>query len=74
MGYSETTKGYRVLISSQRTIEISRDVKFEEDIAFKISRNSDESIIESISEEDQHTKIERENDSEPSSMSNHKYF
>lgn len=48
IGYSETTKGYRVFIPGQKTIEISRDVKFEEDIAFNISRNSDESITESM--------------------------
>ena len=47
-------------------------MKFEEDTAFKISNNNDESITESISEEDQPTKIERENDSEPSSMSNYR--
>ena len=58
IGYSETTKGYRIYIPRQRTIEISRDVIFEEDTALKISSNSDESI----SEEDQPTEIEREDD------------
>ena len=50
-------------------------MKFEEDIAFNISRNSDESIFESIPEidENQQIEIERENNIEPSSssMSNH---
>ena len=71
IGYSETTKGYKVFILGQRTIEISRDAKFEEDIAFKFSRNSDESISEV--DENQQAEIERENHFEPSSstMSNH---
>ena len=64
IGYSETTKGYRIYIPGQRTIEISRDVIFEEDTTFKISSNSDESI----SEEDQHTEIEREDDCDFSSL------
>ena len=51
IGYSETTKGYRIYIPGQRTIEISRDVIFEEDTTFKVSSNSDESI----SDEDQLT-------------------
>ena len=53
-------------------------MKFEEDIAFNISRNNDESITESILEvdENQQTEIERENDFKPSSyiMSNHEDF
>lgn len=67
IGYSETSKGYRIYIPGQRTIEIGRDVIFEEDTAFKISSNSDESI----SEEDQAIEIEREDNSNISSMSNH---
>ena len=78
IGYSETTKGYWVFISSQRAIEINKNVKFEEDIAFNISRNSDESITVSIPEvdENQQVEIERENDFEPSSstMSIHEDF
>ena len=35
IGYSETSKGYMIYIPGQRTIEISRDVIFEEDTAFK---------------------------------------
>ena len=53
-------------------------MKFKEDIAFNISRNSDESITESIPEVDENhqTKIERENDIEPSSTttSNHEDY
>ena len=65
IGYSETSKGYRIYIPGQRTIEVSRDVIFEEDTAFKISNND-----ECISEEDQETEIEREDNSDISSMSN----
>ena len=50
-------------------------MKFEEDIVFNNSKNSDEFINESSPEvdENQQTKIERENNIEPSSstMSNH---
>ena len=53
-------------------------MRFEEDIAINISRNSDEFIIESIPEvdENQQAEIERKNDIEPSSstMSNHEDF
>ena len=31
VGYSETTKGYRIYIPKQRKIVVRRDVKFEED-------------------------------------------
>jgi hypothetical protein len=36
--YSETLKAYRVYISGYRQIEISRDVTFDEDVAFSRSR------------------------------------
>ena len=37
MGYSETTKGYRIYIPGQRTLVVRRDVRFEEDRAFRKS-------------------------------------
>jgi hypothetical protein len=40
VGYSETLKAYRIDIPRQRHIEVSRDVKFEEDLAFKRSRET----------------------------------
>jgi hypothetical protein len=40
MGYSESSKAYRIYIPGQRQIEISRDVVFEEEIAFQRSRKS----------------------------------
>ena len=42
MGYSETSKAYRIFIPGQKTIELSRDVVFEEDLAFKRAINSHE--------------------------------
>jgi hypothetical protein len=48
IGYSETSKAYRIYIPGQRQIEISRDVTFDEDEAFRRSREShiDEEQIE----------------------------
>jgi hypothetical protein len=40
IGYSETSKAYRIYIPGQRQIEISRDVTFDEDEAFRRSRES----------------------------------
>jgi hypothetical protein len=37
VGYSETSKAYRVYISKQRKTIVSKDVKFEEDVASKKS-------------------------------------
>jgi hypothetical protein len=38
MGYSENSKGYRIYVPGQRQIEVSRDVTFHEEAAFKKSR------------------------------------
>jgi hypothetical protein len=38
IGYSETLKAYRIYIPGHRQIEISRDVTFDEDEAFRKSR------------------------------------
>jgi hypothetical protein len=40
VGYSESSKAYRIYIPGQRQIEVSRDVTFEEDIAFRRSKES----------------------------------
>jgi hypothetical protein len=40
VGYSESSKAYRIYIPGQRQIEVSRDVIFEEEIAFQRSRES----------------------------------
>jgi hypothetical protein len=40
MGYSEYSKEYWIYILGQRQIEVSRDVTFEEEIAFRRSRES----------------------------------
>lgn len=39
-GYSETSKAYRIYIPGQKNIELSRDVIFEEDLAFKRAHSS----------------------------------
>ena len=46
MGYSESSKAYRIYISEQHKIEVSRDVTFNEKMAFK------KSIEETIEEEE----------------------
>ena len=38
VGYSETSKAYRIYIPGQRYIEVSRDVTFHEEVAFRHSR------------------------------------
>jgi hypothetical protein len=40
VGYSESSKAYRIYIPGQRQIEVSRDVSFEEEVAFRRSRGS----------------------------------
>jgi hypothetical protein len=38
VGYSENSKAYRIYVASQRTIEVSKDVTFHEEVTFKKSR------------------------------------
>jgi hypothetical protein len=38
VGYNENSKSYRIYVPSQRQIEVSRDVNFHEEAAFKKSR------------------------------------
>ena len=40
VGYSESAKVYRIYIPGQRKIELSRDVTFEEDVAYLRSRHA----------------------------------
>jgi hypothetical protein len=40
VGYSETSKAYRIYIPGQRYIEVSRGVTFHEEAAFKQSKES----------------------------------
>ena len=37
VGYSETSKAYRIYILGQRNIEVSRDVTFHKEVAFRHS-------------------------------------
>jgi hypothetical protein len=52
VGYSESSKAYRIYIPEQHKIEVSRDVTFNEKMAFKIS------IEETIEEEEYEEPIE----------------
>ena len=38
VGYSENSKAYRIYVPGQRQIDVSRDVTFDEEAAFKKSR------------------------------------
>jgi hypothetical protein len=40
VGYNESSKAYRIYIPGQRQIEVSKDVIFEEEIAFRRFRES----------------------------------
>ena len=40
VGYDETTKAFRIYLPSQRKVVVRRDVKFEEERAFRKSRES----------------------------------
>jgi hypothetical protein len=40
VGYSESSKAYRIYIPGQRKIEVSRDTTFEEEVAFQKSREA----------------------------------
>lgn len=59
VGYSETSKAYRVYILGQRHIELSKDVIFEEDIAFKRSKDENE-INNEDSQKDPSPEFQRE--------------
>ena len=41
VGYSESAKAYQIYIPNQWKMELSRDVTFEEDVAYRRSRCSD---------------------------------
>jgi hypothetical protein len=40
VGYNESSKAYWIYILGQRHIEVSRDVTFEEEVAFRRSKGS----------------------------------
>ena len=48
VGYSETSKAYRIYIPGTRLIEVSRDVTFHEDSAFRRSRELPVAISASL--------------------------
>ena len=41
VGYSESAKAYQIYIPDQRKMELSRDVTFEEDVAYRRLRRID---------------------------------
>jgi hypothetical protein len=55
VGYSKTLKAYRIYIPRQRQIEVSWDVRFEEELAF---RRSQETTAKTDGEEQETPKVE----------------
>jgi hypothetical protein len=53
MGYSDSSKSYRIYISKQHKIEVNRDITFNENMAFNkyIEENIEEEEIEELNEE-----------------------
>jgi hypothetical protein len=45
VGYSETSKAYRIYVPGQRQIEVNRDVTFDEDVAFLRSKESHLDVV-----------------------------
>ena len=41
VGYSKSAKAYRIYIRDQRKMKLSRDVTFEEDVAYRRSKHTD---------------------------------
>jgi hypothetical protein len=64
VGYSESSKAYRIYILGQRQIEVSRDVTFEEEVAFQKSREA-QMEIDGETIPPPHSEIQREIDSVP---------
>ena len=60
VGYSENSKGYRVYVPGQRSVEVSRDVIFEENIALKLSTSTKDDLITNLDDNLQ-LEIQREN-------------
>jgi hypothetical protein len=59
VGYSESSKSYRIYIPSQRQIEVRRDVTFEEEVSFQKSREAQMEIDSDIIPSP-HSTIQRE--------------
>jgi hypothetical protein len=62
VGYNETSKASRIYIPRQREIEVSCDITFDEEVAFRMSR---ESHMEIESEEQEAPKDESTDPSNP---------
>lgn len=54
VGYSETSKGYRIYVTAKRHTEVRRDVTFHEEVVFKRSK---ESPIDTKMEEPESTQV-----------------
>jgi hypothetical protein len=50
VGYSESSKSYRIYILEQHKIEVSRDVTFNENMAFNKSIEEEEEYEDTIEE------------------------
>ena len=60
MGYSESSKAYRIYIPEQHKVEVNRDKTFNEKMAFK--KSIEETIEEEENEEPTEESTENQND------------
>ena len=62
VGYSETSKAYRIYVTGQREVEICLDATFDEDVALKKVRNLPSSKED---EEDEEARKQEESKDDP---------
>ena len=62
VGYSESSKAYRIYVPGQRYIEVRRDVIFHEKVVFRQTKELPKDIEESSSEipDSPHSEVQRE--------------
>ena len=72
VGYSESSKAYRIYVPRQRYIEVSRDVIFHEEVVFRQSKELPKDTKESPSKipDSPHSEVQREEEEDEPQISN----
>ena len=72
VGYSESSKAYRIYVPGQRYIEVNRDVIFHAEVVFHHSKELPKEIEESPSEvpDSPHSKVQREEEEDEPQIPN----